>query len=186
MRIIAGSRRRMQLKTPEGKGVRPTTDRIKETLFNMLQNELYGCHFLDLFAGSGQMGLEALSRGAKHAVFVERDAKAAACIRANLESTGLSEQGLLLKMDAAAALRTLEGKHSFDVVFLDPPYEMSLEKEALAYLAGSSLLKEGAVLVVESGLGTDFSYLSELGYTVVKEKKYKTNQHLFLTWERKA
>ena len=81
MRVIAGSARRLLLKTIEGMETRPTTDRIKETLFNMLQNDLYGCTFLDLFAGSGGIGIEALSRGAKHAVFVEKNPKAAACIR---------------------------------------------------------------------------------------------------------
>ena len=80
MRIIAGTKRRLQLKTLQGKDVRPTTDRIKETLFNMLQDEIPGCYFLDLFAGSGQIGLEAVSRGARFAVFAERSKQAADCI----------------------------------------------------------------------------------------------------------
>ena len=81
MRVIAGSARRLTLKTIEGMDTRPTTDRIKETLFNMIQNDIYGCTFLDLFSGSGAIGIEALSRGAKEAVFVEKNPKAADCIR---------------------------------------------------------------------------------------------------------
>ena len=94
MRIIAGSKRRLPLKTVEGKDTRPTTDRIKETLFNMLQNEVYGCYFLDLFAGSGQIGLEALSRGARYAVFVENAKKAAACITENIRFTKSDKESL--------------------------------------------------------------------------------------------
>ena len=85
MRVIAGSARRLTLKTIEGMDTRPTTDRIKETLFNMIQNDIYGCTFLDLFSGSGAIGIEALSRGAKEAVFVEKNPKAADCIRDNLK-----------------------------------------------------------------------------------------------------
>ena len=87
MRVIAGSARRLTLKTIEGMDTRPTTDRIKETLFNMIQNDIYGCTFLDLFSGSGAIGIEALSRGAKEAVFVEKNPKAADCIRDNLKDS---------------------------------------------------------------------------------------------------
>ena len=89
MRVIAGSARRLTLKTIEGMDTRPTTDRIKETLFNMIQNDIYGCTFLDLFSGSGAIGIEALSRGAKEAVFVEKNPKAADCIRDNLKAARL-------------------------------------------------------------------------------------------------
>ena len=92
MRIIAGTARSLPLKTIEGADTRPTTDRIKETLFNMLQNEISGCYFLDLFAGSGQIGLEALSRGAEYAVFVENSKKAAACIQDNIHFTKFDKQ----------------------------------------------------------------------------------------------
>ena len=84
MRVIAGKARRIQLKSMEGMNTRPTTDRIKETLFNMLSQDIYGCHFLDLFSGSGAIGIEALSRGASHAVLVEQDSKAADCILENI------------------------------------------------------------------------------------------------------
>lgn len=183
MRIIAGSKRSLPLKTIEGRDTRPTTDRIKETLFNMIQNEIPGCYFLDLFAGSGQIGLEAISRGARYAVFVENAKKAAACIQDNINFTKSEKESLLLQMDVIPALRSMEGKYQFDVIFLDPPYEQLLEKDVLEYLTASSLLKEEALIIVEAKLGTDFSYVKDLGFTILKEKKYKTNMHVFLTKE---
>ena len=102
MRVIAGSARRLRLKTIDGMETRPTTDRIKETLFNMIHDDLYGCAFLDLFAGSGGIGIEALSRGAKSAVFVEKDKRAASCIRENLAATRLADRALVMCCDAFA------------------------------------------------------------------------------------
>ena len=180
MRIIAGSKRRLPLKTVEGKDTRPTTDRIKETLFNMLQNEIYGCYFLDLFAGSGQIGLEALSRGARYAVFVENAKKAAACITENIKFTKSDKESLLLQMDVIAALRSMEGKYQFDIIFMDPPYDKGLEREVLEYLKSSSLLKEDTLMITEASLQTDLSYVNELGFTILKEKCYKTNKHIFI------
>lgn len=185
MRIIAGSKRRLPLKTVLGKEVRPTTDRIKETLFNMIQNEIYGSYFLDLFAGSGQIGLEAVSRGAAYAVFVDNSRKAAECIRENIRFTKSEKECKLLCMDVGSALRSMEGNYQFNLVFLDPPYGELLEKHVLEYLKTSSLLKEGALIIVEAALGTDFSYLEEYGFTVLKEKKYKTNVHMFITYRGK-
>lgn len=180
MRIIAGSKRRLPLKTLQGRDIRPTTDRIKETLFNMLQMEIPGSYFLDLFAGSGQIGLEAVSRGARYAVFVEHSKNAADCIRENIRFTKSEQECLLLQKDVITALRTLEGKYRFDLIFMDPPYGESLEKEALLYLKDSSLVKEDALIVVEAALTTDFSWLEEAGLTLIKEKKYKTNKHMFI------
>ena len=180
MRIIAGSKRRLPLKTVEGKDTRPTTDRIKETLFNMLQNEIYGCYFLDLFAGSGQIGLEALSRGARYAVFVENAKKAAACITENIRFTKSDKESLLLQMDVIAALRSMEGKYQIDIIFMDPPYDKELEREVLEYLKSSSLLKEDTLVITEASLQTDLSYVNELGFTILKEKCYKTNKHIFI------
>ena len=134
MRVIAGKARRLNLKTIPGIDTRPTTDRIKETLFNILQPELLECRFLDLFSGSGGIGIEALSRGASYAVFVEKNPKAAACIRENLAFTKLAEDGKLLNMDVLQALRSLEGKGVFDIIFMDPPYNNELERQVLEYL----------------------------------------------------
>lgn len=181
MRIIAGTARSLPLKTVEGMETRPTTDRIKETLFNMLQNEIPGCYFLDLFAGSGQIGLEAVSRGAEYAVFADNGRKAAQCIEENIRFTKFDRQCRLLNMDAVSAIRSLDGKYRFDVIFMDPPYKKELEKEVLTALAESTLLKENTLIIVEAALDTSFDYLDELGYQMVKYKKYKTNAHVFLT-----
>lgn len=183
MRVIAGKARRTQLKTPEGMDTRPTTDRIKETLFNMIAHGLADSIFLDLFAGSGAIGIEAISRGAAKTVFVEQNPKAVKCIRENLKQTRFDEQGEILSSDVLGALRRLEGRECFDYVFMDPPYDKLLEKDVLTYLATSRLIDQDSLLIVEASLDTDFSYVEELGYTVLKRKEYKTNMHLFL--ERK-
>ncbi|WP_178551556.1 16S rRNA (guanine(966)-N(2))-methyltransferase RsmD [Frisingicoccus sp.] len=182
MRVISGSARRIQLKTVEGMGTRPTTDRIKETLFNILQPELYRARFLDLFSGSGAIGIEALSRGCGMAVFVENDREATACIRENLERTKLFETAEVMQKDVFAALETLEkeGK-SFDIIFMDPPYDRLFEKKVLDRLSGSALIHEETLIVVEASLKTDFSYIEDSGYKIIREKRYKTNKHLFLT-----
>ena len=114
MRIIAGTARSLPLKTVAGMDTRPTTDRIKETLFNMLQEEIPGSYFLDLFAGSGQIGLEALSRGASYAVFIENNRKAAKCIEDNISFTKFDKESQLLVSDVFSGLYTLEGKYTFD------------------------------------------------------------------------
>lgn len=180
MRIIAGTARSLPLKTIEGPDTRPTTDRIKETLFNMLQRDIPGSYFLDLFAGSGQIGLEALSRGASYAVFVENGKKAAACVEDNIHFTKFDKESRLITSDVMTALRSMEGKYKFDLIFMDPPYRKQLEREVLEYLRDSSLLKEDTIIITEAALDTDFSYLDELGYELVKCKKYKTNMHVFV------
>lgn len=180
MRIIAGTARSLPLKAPEGMDTRPTTDRIKETLFNIIQDEIPGAYFLDLFAGSGQMGLEAVSRGARYAVFVDNGKKPAACIEENIRFTKFEHQTKLYPTEVLSALRAMEGKYQFDLIFMDPPYRKGMEQEILRYLAGSSLLKEDTVLIVEAALDTDFGYLDEYGLTLSRLKTYKTNEHAFI------
>lgn len=180
MRVIAGSARHLMLKTVDGQNTRPTTDRIKETLFNMLQNEIYGCRFLDLFAGSGAIGIEALSRGADFAVFVEKDRRAARCIRENLAFTRLDGRARLMQTDVFAALQSLEGQPAFDLIFMDPPYDQKLEQKALEALASSALVHAQTLIVAEASLKTRFDYIAQMGYDCVKYKKYKTNAHIFL------
>ena len=159
---------------------RPTTDRIKETLFNMLSPYLYDCIFLDLFAGSGGIGIEALSRGAMEAVFVEKNPKAMACIRENLKYTRLDRKALTISSDVMTALYRLEGEKQFDFIFMDPPYNQELEKKVLEYLADSQLLSDEGVIIVEASKDTSFDYLAELGFALIKEKVYKTNKHVFI------
>ncbi|MBR1391849.1 MAG: 16S rRNA (guanine(966)-N(2))-methyltransferase RsmD [Lachnospiraceae bacterium] len=180
MRIIAGKARSLPLKTTPGTETRPTTDRIKETLFNMLQTSVADCRFLDLFAGSGQIGLEAISRGAAHAVFVEKDKAAAACIQSNISFTKFDDQCTLYVCDVLAALRRMEGQEPFDIIFMDPPYDRQCEQEVLAYLADSTLAAAHTLILVEASLRTDFSRLDELGFVMEKWKPYKTNGHAFI------
>ena len=111
MRIIAGTARSLPLKAPDGMDTRPTTDRIKETLFNIIQDEVPGAYFLDLFAGSGQMGLEAVSRGARYAVFVDNGKKPTACIEENIRFTKFEHQTKLYPTEVLSALRAMEGKY---------------------------------------------------------------------------
>lgn len=181
MRVIAGSARRLLLKTAEGMDTRPTTDRIKETLFNMIQNDLYGCAFLDLFAGSGAIGIEALSRGAREAVFIENGKEQLACIRENLKTTKLSEKATVLACDVQAGLKRLSGENRrFDFIFMDPPYDHELERRVLEAVIDTSLADEDTVFIVEASLQTDFSWAAPLGYEMIRSKEYKTNKHVFL------
>ena len=186
MRVIAGKAKSLALRTLEGDSTRPTTDRIKETLFNMLQPELADCRFLDIFSGSGGIGIEALSRGAAHAVFIENNKRACMCIRQNLSFTKLADHATLLDMDALQALIFLEkkpGQEPFDIIFMDPPYGKGLERRILGHLSGSCLVGSHTLIIVEEQIQEDFSYISELGFCLIKTKEYKTNKHVFLERE---
>ncbi len=180
MRVIAGSAKRIQLKTIEGLETRPTTDRTKETLFNMLQYDLYDTVFLDLFSGSGGIGIEALSRGAKKAIFVEQNGKAVQCIRENLKVTKLEMQAAVMQCDVMSALHRIENTDKVDYIFMDPPYNQELEKHVLEHLAESKILAEDAMIIVEASKETKFDYIGELGFEIVKIKEYKTNKHMFI------
>lgn len=182
MRVIAGSARRLQLKTIEGLDTRPTTDRIKETLFNMLHNSIMDCCFLDLYSGSGGIGIEALSRGAKWAVMIDNNPKAVTCIKENLAFTKLEENASVMYCEVLTGLKRLEDKETvFDIIFMDPPYNHQYEKNVLSYLSQSKLIGQNTLTIVEASKETDFSYLSSLGFQVQRCKEYKTNKHLFLS-----
>lgn len=181
MRVVAGKARSLQLMAVPGMDVRPTTDRIKETLFNMITNEVPGSRFLDLFAGSGAIGIEALSRGAEKAVFVDKSRAAIQCIQKNLEHVKMSKDATVLQLDALASISRLEQKkEQFDVIFMDPPYDCMLEKQVLLRLADSTIVTENTLIIVEASLATEFDYLEENGYRVRKDKLYKTNRHMFI------
>lgn len=179
MRVIAGIARSLPLKTPEGLDTRPTSDRIKETLFNMLQSYVSNAVFVDLFSGSGGIGIEALSRGGRKTYFVENSPKALMCIEDNLVFTKFSDRAIVLKQDAVAALHNIYEKE-VDIIFMDPPYDAQHEKRVLSVLAGMKYVTEDTLIIVEASLNTDFSYLESFGFTVVKEKIYKNNKHVFI------
>ena len=183
MRVIAGKAKSLPLKTIDGLSTRPTTDRIKETLFNLLAPDIPGCLFLDLFAGSGGIGIEALSRGAKEAVFVEKNRKAVRCIEDNLRFTHLADEARVLSMDVSEALVKLAGeKKVFDVIFVDPPYAGGFEEAVLTGIMRGDLLSEDGYVVLEASLRNDLSDLvNRCGFTILRDNVYKTNRHLFLT-----
>lgn len=181
MRVIAGSRRHLILKTISGLGIRPTTDRTKETLFNIMNPYLQGCSFLDLFSGSGAIGIEALSRGAADVIMVEQSKEALDCIQDNLTTTKLTKEAKVMAMDVLVAITRLESeKKSFDIIFMDPPYQQEWEKRVLERLQHSSLVTEDTWIVVEASLNTEFEYLSDYGFEMFKEKRYKNNKHVFI------
>lgn len=179
MRVIAGRARSLRLKTPEGLDTRPTTDRIKETLFNMIQAEIPGCIFVDLFAGSGAIGIEALSRGASHAYFVENGREAIACIQENIAFTKFTESATLLKQDVFGALSMIHEKE-VDIVFMDPPYNAGCERELFQLLAMQPYVTENTLIIIESKLDQSFDFIVESGFELKKEKVYKTNKHVFI------
>ncbi|SDB09532.1 16S rRNA (guanine(966)-N(2))-methyltransferase RsmD [Eubacterium oxidoreducens] len=180
MRIIAGRAKRLPLKAPVGKDTRPTTDRIKETLFNMLQPDLADCSFLDLFSGSGNIGLEAASRGAKKVVLVENNKKACDIIKENMLFTHLDDVCVLLQKDVLVAIANMAQKERFDIIFADPPYQLGIEKSLLKAVRESNILNPDGYMVIEADIHTDFSYVNELGFQILKEKIYKTNKHVYL------
>lgn len=179
MRVIAGTARSLPLKTPDGPDTRPTTDRIKETLFNMLQTDIPGAVFVDLFSGSGGIGIEALSRGASKAYFVENAPKAISCIEQNLVFTKFADRAIVIKQDAVSALHSIFEKEA-DIIFMDPPYHQDHEKRVLAQLSQMKYVTEDTLIIVEADVHTDFSYLDSLGFRIEKEKTYKTNKHVFI------
>ncbi len=150
MRIITGKSRGVKLAAPKGETTRPTAERTKEAVFSMLQFEIVGKQVLDLFAGSGQMGLEALSRGATHAVFCDASREAIETVRANAERTRLLSDCDIFCMDYERFLQTGRQKTRFDIVFLDPPYALKAIPQVLHLLQKENLLSENARIVCEA------------------------------------
>ena len=182
MRVIAGSARSLKLVTPEGQDTRPTTDRIKETLFNILQFDLYDAAFLDLFAGSGAIGIEALSRGAKEACFVDSGTEAESCIKENLKHTKLEDKATVYKQDVFVALTRMEYQKKFDFVFMDPPYRMTDEPVKLAHqISDKKIMNSGGILMIEHEKSVIMPLT--MGYfTQIKHKTYGITAVDFYRW----
>ncbi len=174
MRIITGRARGIKLNTLEGENTRPTSERAKEAVFSMLQFDIEGREVLDLFAGSGQMGLEAVSRGAKNAVFVDRAKEAAAIITKNIEKTRLSDDCRVFCSDVADFIRVSRGKRRFDIVFIDPPYALRAVAPTLKALLDADMLKPTSIVVCESEEEDIFESDSSLAekFEVIKRAKY--------------
>ncbi len=151
MRVITGIAKGRKLKSPKGMETRPTSDRIKEALFNIIGSRAIDVNFLDLYAGTGAIGIEALSRGAVKAVFVEKNPKTVKIIKENLQVTGLSEKAEILVQEADRAISLISAKGEiFNIIFIDPPYLKDLEKTSLAMIDNNSLLAPDGWVIVES------------------------------------
>lgn len=145
MRVITGSARGRKLKTPENYDIRPTTDNVKESVFNIIQFDIEGRRVLDLFAGTGQLGIECLSRGASSAVFVDQSREAVKIVKENLKACSLT--GTVVQADAMSFLRTC-GK--FDIIFVDPPYDSDLYESVLNTVNSIDILSDGGIIICES------------------------------------
>ncbi len=168
MRVISGSARGKHLGELAGMETRPTTDRVKEGLFNAIQFQVPGATVLDLFAGTGQLGIECLSRGAKRAVFIDQRREAVALIRKNLAMTRLQERGEVLLRESLSYLTSC--REQFDLIFLDPPYDTDLLKNALGKIADIDILSKDGIIICESRLEKELpAQLSRL----VRAKEYR-------------
>ena len=180
MRVITGKARGVQLKTPEGMLTRPTTDRVKEALFSIINFDIPGAKVLDLFGGTGQLGIEALSRGAKSAVFVDAREEACKLIRENLKRTKLEQDAKVVRSDYLDYLERCREK--FSVIFLDPPYAEVFLENALNRITEIDILQSDGIIVTEHPLGKELPWELE-GYTRSRDYKYGKT---LLTLYRKA
>ena len=169
MRVITGKARGVQLKTPEGMQTRPTADRVKEALFSIINFDIPGADVLDLFGGTGQLGIEALSRGAKSAVFVDHSEQACRLIRENLKRTKLEQEGRVIRGDYMDYLSRCREK--YDIILLDPPYAEVFLENALKRITEIDILRSGGIIVAERPLEKDLPWEFP-GYTRSKDYKY--------------
>lgn len=167
MRVITGKARGVQLKTPDGMQTRPTSDRVKEALFSIIQFDIPGAQVLDLFGGTGQLGIEALSRGAKSAVFVDAGDKACALIRENLKRTKLD--GTVVRSDYLEYLKRT--KEKFDIIFLDPPYAEVFLENALNTITEIDILQSNGIIIAERPLGKELPWNYD-GFQRSRDYKY--------------
>ena len=169
MRVITGKARGIALKTPDGMLTRPTADRVKEALFSVIQFDVPGAVVLDLFGGTGQLGIEALSRGAKRAVFVDHQPKACELIRENLRRCRMENEGQVVRGDYLEYLKRC--RETFDLILLDPPYAEVFLENALKCITEIDILRSGGIIVTERPVGKDLEYTFE-GYARSRDYKY--------------
>lgn len=178
MRVITGLARGKRLTTLEGESVRPTPDRVKEALFSIIQFQIEGRRVLDLFAGSGQLGIEALSRGARQAVFVDASKNSIEVVQKNLEATGLGEHALVKHMDFASFL--LQNKEPFDIALLDPPYRTGLLQRALPMVAAA--MNQGGTILCENPSDEE---LPETAGDFVRARTYRYGKIILTRYRHK-
>jgi 16S rRNA (guanine966-N2)-methyltransferase len=182
-RVVAGECRGVKLVAPSGEKTRPTTDKIKEALFSILQRRIPDCSFLDLFGGSGQMGIEAVSRGARMAVIVEENNSASEAILTNLRKTKLQDRTRFMKRDVFRALSILsQEKSSFDIIFMDPPYSQafSLFMRIAAVVSQENLLEPGGLMILEHSTADELPE-NVMNLTLYRRCKYGTTMLTFYT-----
>ena len=169
MRVIAGKARGIQLTTPEGFLTRPTADRVKEAMFSIIQFDIAGATVLDLFGGTGQLGIEALSRGAEHVVFVDASENACNLIRENLRRTGFTDQATVIRCDYLTFLKRTD--QIFRIIILDPPYAETYLENALEHITEIDILQSNGIIVTERPLGKDIQ-CNYLGFVRSRDYKY--------------
>ena len=173
IKIITGSKKGKILKTLEGDATRPTSQRIKEAMFSSIQFDIEGRRVLDLFAGSGQLGLEAMSRGALSVTFIDAAREADLIVKENAKATGFFDKCRYLVSDYRNYIRKAAGRDEYDLVFIDPPYAMECAGEAVKRLHEGGLLRDGALIVIESGSEpTDFSSGEFSDFEILKHTSY--------------
>jgi 16S rRNA (guanine(966)-N(2))-methyltransferase RsmD len=184
MRIISGTSKGRKLVTPRSQSLRPTSDRVKESMFNILQDDIVGKVVLDLFAGTGNLGIEALSRGAKKTIFVEKGRQALRLIQRNLTQFGLEERSEILPKDSNRAIGILKQKgESFDLILMDPPYQKGLIQKTLMTLNSHQIYHKDSILVIEHNRREPLSTVME-GWNLIRQRRIGDTLISFLTpWE---
>jgi len=177
MRIISGTARGRLIEAPQGRNTRPTLDKVKEALFGSIQFDIPDSRVLDLFAGSGNLGLEALSRGARQAVFNDCSAECVRIIKNNAEKLGFLDRAVVMQRDYAACLAFFAGKEPFDFIFIDPPYHSDLARPAVEQIFAQGLLAKGGRIVIERQARDGSEYPGRL----LSVRKYGDTELVFLT-----
>jgi 16S rRNA (guanine(966)-N(2))-methyltransferase RsmD len=181
MRIISGTSKGRKLVTPRSQSLRPTSDRVKESMFNILQDDIVGKVVLDLFAGTGNLGIEALSRGAKKTIFVEKGRQALRLIQRNLTQFGLEERSEILPKDANRAIGILKQRgESFDLILMDPPYEKGLIQRTLMKLNSYPIYHKDSILVIEHDRREPLSTVMD-GWNLIRQRRIGDTVISFLT-----
>ena len=182
MRIISGTARGTKLYTLEGLNTRPTLDRVRESLFNIIQNNLKGAVVLDLFAGSGQLGIEALSRGADKAYLCDINRDAVKMIKQNLEKTKLKDKAVVINEDYKKALRTLNTNEKFDIIFIDPPYKEDIAVDSIIDIIHESRLKENGIMIIETDeIERDLREINKIeNIKIIDQRKYGRASLIFI------
>ena len=182
MRVISGKARGTKLSSIESLSTRPTLDRVKESLFNIIQNNLKGAVVLDLFAGSGQLGIEALSRGADKAYLCDINRDAVKMIKQNLEKTELKDKAVVINEDYKKALRTLNTNEKFDIIFIDPPYKEDIAVDSIIDIIHESRLKENGIMIIETDeIERDLREINKIeNIKIIDQRKYGRASLIFI------